>query len=185
MEAVLAEARRAEITQVSLEVLEANVRAAGIYQALGFRDTRVLDVWKRPATEAADATPSADAQPIRPAEALAEYPHLHATTAPWQRERRTFERVAPPDAWGVRHGGRLVLSALTRVVPTGLTLLDLGADASADAGARAAFLAALLAKHPGREAQLVNLPRDDAYSPLMPAAGFERTLVQREMALEL
>jgi len=189
MDAVLAEARRAEITRVSLEVLEANAHAGGIYEALGFRDTRALDVWKRPANEAADAAPSAAplsrVEPVDPAHVLAEYPHLHATTAPWQRERRTLDRVAPPDAWGVRHGGRLVLSALTRVVPTGLTILDLGAAGNTDAGVRAAFLAALLARHPRQEATLVNLPRDDAYSPLMPAAGFERALVQREMAMDL
>jgi Acetyltransferase (GNAT) family len=195
MDAVLGEARRAGITQVALEVLEANAYAGRIYEALGFLDTRALDVWKRPASDDVGTMPAAGAgtgaggmsgpgaERVDPAHVLAEYPHLHATTAPWQRERRTLDRVAPPDAWGVRHGGRLVLSALTRVVPTGLTILDLGADASADAAARAAFLAALLARHPGQEVTLVNLPRDDAFSALMPAAGFARALVQREMRL--
>lgn len=93
MEAVLQNARERGLTQVWLEVLEQNVAAHTLYEALGFRDVRALEVWSLPAASEASGL------------------ELHMSGAPegpllerepWQRTAATREHLAnrPP---GVEH----------------------------------------------------------------------------------
>src|SRR5215210_1476703 len=45
MDAVLESARAARLPEVTLEVIEQNEPAIRLYEQLGFRDTRLLEVW--------------------------------------------------------------------------------------------------------------------------------------------
>lgn len=80
MEALLAEAP----ATVTLEVLEQNEPAIGLYESLGFERTRILEVWSVP------ETPLVEARPADPAP-------LGQTGLPWQRADESlppgYERV--------------------------------------------------------------------------------------------
>ncbi len=187
MEAVLAEARAIRLSVVDLEVLEQNNWAARIYDGLGFRATRDLDVWARPAEApaiASVASPAVSAIPVD--EALAAHAALHPQRAPWQRDLPSLTRQAERlSALGVRGAGGISALALFHPSPRGLAVLALAARPDAPSGSHAALLAALLAPHPGVGATLANLPVGDPAAAALAAAGFTVRLRQREMTLAL
>ncbi len=185
MEAVLAEARGAGVTQVDLEVLVQNSPAFRIYEALGFRDTRPLDVWIRAAAPA--PLPSAfrvDDLPV--SEAFAAHAGLHPVRSPWQRDLRSLERLAGPlRALAVMQGGAITACAIYRADPGKLQIFDIGSAAGAPVDAIDAVLGAVLRVDPTSAAGLVNLAPDDPAARAFEALGFGVAHRQREMALVL
>jgi ribosomal protein S18 acetylase RimI-like enzyme len=188
MEAVLAEARALGLHEVGLEVIHANTWASRIYEGLGFRDTRVLDVW----TRAADA-PAAPLPPGAPAvarilvaDALAAHASLHPERPPWQRDWPSLHhQAARLAAWGVRGDDGPAAVAIAQPSPRGLALMALAERPGAPAGATAALVSAMVAAHPGIGMGFTNLPEGDPAGAALTAAGFTVRLQQREMSLRL
>jgi ribosomal protein S18 acetylase RimI-like enzyme len=186
MEAALAEARARGLRRVDLEVIEQNTWAARIYEALGFRDTRMLDVWARPdgTVPPAAVAPRGERVPVE--EALAAHPELHAERAPWQRDLPSLRYMAGVlQAFALRGPHGIEAMALARDVPGALALVDLEARADAPAGALDGLLAALLAAWPGRTLSFANLPSGHPAGVALAACGATVRLRQREMTLAL
>ncbi len=187
MDAVMAEARARGLAAVGLEVLEQNTWAARIYEGMGFRDTRALEVWSRPAdAPPLAAEPAPQVAPVPVDEALAAHAALHPQRPPWQREQRSLARQSDRlAALAVRRAGSIGALAIFHGSPQRVSLLALAARPDAPAGALPALLAALTAAHPGATVTLANLPAGDPAGAALAAAGFTVRLRQREMTRAL
>jgi GNAT superfamily N-acetyltransferase len=192
MERLIAAARQRGITALDLEVLENNLHAARIYEALGFRDRRWLDVWVRdpgalaPAGHAPprDATSGPNELPVE--ECLARHQAFHTARLPWQRELASLRHWAPRlSALGVRGARGLSGWVLYRSPGERLNIADLAAAPGEPIERVANALAGLIAARPSCTTMLVNLPEDDAFSGTMRGLGAEVRLRQREMTLAL
>lgn len=180
MQAVLRRAAELGLECVDLEVLEANVWASQIYEALGFRDVRRLEVLERPPGPAPDAGKHA-ATPLQVAEALDAHARLCALRAPWQRAQVVLERAAPMlTAKGVRRDGRLVGVIVYRRDGERLPLLALSAEGG-DGEVLGDLVVAVCAKHADAKGIFLNVPGDDPGRDALARAGFDVRLQQREM----
>uniref|UniRef100_A0A832I7D7 GNAT family N-acetyltransferase n=1 Tax=Eiseniibacteriota bacterium TaxID=2212470 RepID=A0A832I7D7_UNCEI len=189
MEAVLSEAARRGVARVWLEVLVQNERAIRVYERLGFRAMRRLEVLERPAASApaARAAVGPPAARLDPAECLAHHAALHAAERlPWQRGLPVQRRLAASlEAYGVRDAHGPVAAVLVRPLAARAAILDVGLAARAPEGALASALHAALAAHAAEAASLLNLePGHPACVPLR-ALGFEARHAQHEMCLTI
>ena len=184
MRAVLDAARARALTTVRLEVLVQNAPAIPLYESLGFRTLRKLEVWDREKDAAPPAPPSAPSREIAVEEAAARIGRDGLAGAPWQRELGPA-RVAFPDLGAIASAdGRAV--AIFRASPERVGLLELApaADTAGDAGA--AFddvLAAIFSAHAGRPARLLNLPEGHPAGPALGRAGLAVSHRQWEMEI--
>lgn len=174
MEAVIDEARAYGLRRLTLEVLEQNEPARRLYERLGFRLERMLDIWTIPGELSAETAPAADVD-----EALDRIAVLRAHVEPWQRARETIEhqrglgddvRAAATDA------GAIVWS------PTGgrPSVLQLAAGERA---ARDVLLATALAGSEG--GMWLNVPEGDPAATGLADLGGVVPARQLELALVL
>ena len=189
MEAVLSVARERGLTSVDLEVLVQNTPAARIYEVLGFRDRRMLEVWTRaPGTQPAPA--GADDRPVvapaAAADCLAGFAALHTERPPWQCDRPTLEHaVARLTGLAVRDGAALAGYVLYRAAGDAVRIGDLAAVTGARPDVFEALVAGVVAAHPRSAMSVLNLPEEHAAGPALERCGFSVTLRQREMTLAL
>ena len=153
MEAVLAHAP----AEVSLEVIEQNEPAIGLYESLGFERTRILEVWSL-----TEEPPAAAARTVEPRP-------LGQSDLPWQRADASlpteYERIEVD-------GG----AALIRVNGPRISVLQLEAR---DESAAEELLAAARAR--GDSLQYVNVPEGDPASAALEALGGSLDVRQFEM----
>jgi len=203
MREIIAAARQRGLATLALEVLVQNAPAIPLYESLGFRDTRLLDILARTGDPAADATgsvpaaadvaragtlpasaPTTGAMPLERALALGAA--WQAVPPPWQRERRSIERSPSGlEAIALIEGGEATACAIYRVRRDQLGIA-LACAAPAERTARLrGLLGALMAAHPGSGFQIINLPAGDPAGEALRALGGRVTLQQREMVLEI
>jgi ribosomal protein S18 acetylase RimI-like enzyme len=172
METMHDEARRRGVTEVRLEVLEANEAAFRLYVELGYEHLRWLDIWSLPEGDAAGDARSAPVQ-----EAQAAIRGLRSAEEPWQRADRTLDHLLqldPPPQGLVADGG----AAVFRVTGPRVAVVQ----AAGSPGA----LRQLLGSLRGRGAvSVLNLPEDDPAGEALRGLGGEVTLRQRELTLRL
>lgn len=187
MDAVLESARARGLAAVDLEVLEQNQPAARIYEALGFRDRRWLDVWSREPAPLPPATGPLPAVVTAPAgECLARHARFHPRPAPWQRDLGSLEHWADRlEARAVRGRRGLVAWVLYRADGRRLNLADVAARGRSAPAALEATLRDVLSAHPESTLTLINLPADDPASDCLRGLGAVVRLRQREMTLAL
>jgi len=187
MQATLAEARRLRLGVVDLEVLEQNLRAARIYEELGFRDTRRLEVWGRDAASPPPAEagmPQAVALPV--AECLEALAGATRERPAWQCDLPTLAHAAGRlTALGVRAGDGIAACVLFRADEKQVRIAGLWARPDAGTAALEAALRAVLAAHPGAGLTILNLPADTVESGPLLRLGAGVRLRQREMRLAL
>ena len=155
MEAVLSEAPGG----VMLEVLEQNEPAIGLYRALGFETTRLLEVWSL----AGDvAPPDGEVRTVEPRP-------LGQEGLPWQRQDRSlgsgFERLETD-------GG----AAIVRAGGPRVSVMQLRAEGE---GPARRLLQAARAR--GESLHYVNVPERDVASAALAALGGTLDLRQHEM----
>ena len=173
LRALLAAARERGLSRVRLEVLEGNEPARRLYERLGFRHLRLLDVWSLPAGAGADPASAGSLD-----EALARVASLRSAEEPWQRAAETVAGYRALDgetrAALAGDGG-----AVYRVAERRAFVLQLAAS---DEAARRALLAACL---DGTEGGMwLNVPRDDPAAPLLRELGATVAAAQHELAVE-
>jgi GNAT superfamily N-acetyltransferase len=191
MERIIAAARGRAIAELDLEVLEHNLHAARIYEALGFRDRRWLDVWVRdpgaldvPEITAGASAPAATELSVEACLEL--HPAFHRSRAPWQRDVQSLRHWAPRlAAAGFQDGRGISGFVLYRATLDRLNLADLAVAPGGDIEPIASTLARLIAARPACTTMLVNLPGDDAFVDLLRDLGAQIRLRQREMTLAL
>lgn len=153
MEAVLARAP----ADVSLEVIEQNEPAIGLYESLGFERTRILEVWSL-----TEEPPAATVRTVEPRP-------LGQDGLPWQRADASL----PPVYERIEVDGG---AALIRVNGQRVSVVQLEAH---DESAAEELLAAARAR--GESLQYVNVPEGDPASAALEALGGNLDLRQFEM----
>jgi ribosomal protein S18 acetylase RimI-like enzyme len=178
MRALLDSAREAGVKRVQLEVLEPNARARALYEKLGFRVFRRLEVWQweQPAGAPEVAVDACDPRPARRRVAAA-----RRALEPWQREDGTIDRldVSTPALRAVRTAGG---DAVYRVTDGRASVLQL---AAADERAAGALLDAIRGRARVNLLRYLNVPDDDPAAAALRARAATCSAAQFEMALEL
>ncbi|HLF27376.1 MAG TPA: GNAT family N-acetyltransferase [Anaerolineae bacterium] len=185
-EAVIDAARRLKLRSINLEVLTQNLPAVRIYEALGFRRQRLLDVWRRDSDATFPMPPRQVVQPLDVSACLALFEELHAVAPPWQRDLPTLQRTAAAlHALGIAEDGRITAYLLYRMDNAQVSVLDLAAAPGQRTAAIESMLRALIRDRAGSPIHLANLPQDDPASNVMHLIGAQVQLQQHEMTLEL
>lgn len=184
MRAVLAAGRDLGLRSVDLEVLVQNAPAIRIYEELGFRRTRGLEVWSLEPGEV--PAPGVEVAAVDPRRCLAEFDSLHPARSPWQRDRATLERaIGSMFAFGRPAGGRLAGWVLYRPASGRVNLADLVALPEDAPRCLDALLVAVARAHPGQGMRLLNLPEGDPAAPALARLGGRIDERQIEMTLGL
>lgn len=175
MEAIIDEARAAGVEELGLEVLEPNLPAIRLYEQLGFRRTRLLEVWSLDS-----APPPSAASTVELARAWGWIRENRRAAEPWQRADETIARLLglgqDPEGLGLVGRG----AALFRVASGRVSVLQL---AAADDGAAEELLAA--ARGRGETLRFVNVPVGDPSSAAMSRLGGRLDVRQLELALPI
>jgi len=187
MERLIDSAIQTGMTELDLEVLVQNTPAASIYEELGFRDRRRLDVWVRdPAALPPSGAPASPLIELPVAECLELHERFHPARPPWQRALESLERWAPRlSALGARDRDGIRGWVMYRPAGERLNLADLAIRPGADPAPIVDALAEVIRRHPQATTTLVNLPSDDPFAALLPRVGAAIRLSQREMSLAL
>jgi GNAT superfamily N-acetyltransferase len=165
MHALHEQARERGIRRIWLEVIVDNTGAFALYEKLGYRMVRDVEVWSLPLSvsersEAEDATAE---------EARARIKELHAGREPWQRADGTLAHYA--DARGLVSAEG---AAVYRQPGENVQLVQIAGDAEP-------LLRALRTLGP---VGLLNLPEDDPAAPALQSLGAAVVVRQHEMLLE-
>lgn len=180
MDAVIDEAGSVGAGCVRLEVIEQNVAARRLYEQLGFRRVRDLEVWS---LERVDGPP-VGAREIDADDARAWIAAHRPSPEPWQRADATLDRMLTAgrsfDALSVeRDAGRVGAAVFTSPGGTA-SVLQL---AAVDEGAAADLLAAIAGRGDGL--RLVNAPSGEPASEALARLGGRVDVRQLELELRL
>jgi GNAT superfamily N-acetyltransferase len=179
MSAFLAEARRAEVKRLSLEVLTRNTVAKRLYERAGMKVSRDLLILERSGEPVVCDSPL-ELREAAPLVLLRHFSRLHLQPPAWQRDLPSLlvsdgvrgfylGEISSPDAY-----------ALSMSRDDGVTyLIDL---ASADAKS-AHVLSARIAQRPGM-LRVINEPQDSLFITTLRAYGFVEKDRQHEMISE-
>jgi GNAT superfamily N-acetyltransferase len=165
MRALHEQARQRGIRRVWLEVIVENTGAFALYEKLGYRTVRDVEVWSLPAVEE-DASP---AREIAALEAHARIRELRTEREPWQRADETVENYG--DARGLETDDAAALFRAGDAVQ----LLQVAGGAEP--------LLRWLRKL--GTVSVLNLPMDDSAAAVLRALGATVVVRQHEMLLEL
>jgi GNAT superfamily N-acetyltransferase len=168
MRALHEQARDRGVRRIWLEVIFENTGAFALYEKLGYRTVRDVEVWSLPATEADGASHSAGELPVP--EAQARVHGLRSGREPWQRADETLAHYT--DARGLATDTGV---AVYRPSGGHVQLVQI-------AGEPAPVLRALRALG---QVSVLNLPEDDATAPVLRELGGSVVVRQHEMLLEL
>jgi GNAT superfamily N-acetyltransferase len=167
MHAVLEKASAREVGEVRLEVIVGNERAIPLYERLGFRRTRGLEVWSLPgAPGRVTEIPAAEAHGV----VRSRREHRE----PWQRDDATIAHL--DDLTGLAADGG---AAVVRVSNGRVSVMQIAGD---EAALRELLAAAQTL---GDSVQVLNLPNGHAAAAALAELGGRVDVRQHEMALRL
>ena len=164
MHALHDEAAGRGVTSVWLEVIEQNEGAFLLYEKLGYRIVREVEVWSL-----SDEVPKASAREVSPAQARERMRELRRAREPWQRADATLDHY--DDVRGLETKSGAALFRVSSLVQ----LLQIAGDDSEE-------LLSTLRGH--GTVSVLNLPADDPAAAALRALGATPTVRQREMVLD-
>jgi ribosomal protein S18 acetylase RimI-like enzyme len=180
METLIEQARLRAVTEVGLEVLEQNAPAIALYEALGFRRFRMLDVWSLSAPLEPGRAREVDA-----ADALAWIASKRTAPEPWQRADESVRRFAAPGqplrGLELREQGQRTGAAVAIVVAGRASLLQLAVTGERPVEQATALCAAARAWAP--VVRFLNVPSEDPAAAALREAGGLLEARQLEMTL--
>lgn len=178
MRALIEQAREAGVRRLGLEVLEHNSGARALYEKLGFRAWRRLEVV---ALEGPFPAPAPAAAACAPRDARRRIAGARSTSEPWQRADATLDRldVSTPALRAVTTAGG---DAVYRVSDGRASVLQLLATSESSAGI---LLDTIRSRDGVRLLRYLNVPDDDLAAVALRARGAHCAVAQFEMALEL
>ncbi|HEY4688966.1 MAG TPA: GNAT family N-acetyltransferase [Anaerolineae bacterium] len=184
--AALRSARQIGLRSIDLEVLTQNLPAIRIYETLGFRRQRTLDIWQRESDATFPLPPHHDVKPLNVSACLARFDDLHAVTPPWQRDLPVLQRSAGAlHALGITEEGYITAYVLYRMNDARVDMLDAAAAPGQRGKAIESVLRALIRDRAGSLIRFTNVPQDDPASDAMHHVGAQVELQQYEMTLDL
>jgi GNAT superfamily N-acetyltransferase len=166
MRALHDQARERGIRRVWLEVIFENTGAFALYEKLGYRTVRDVEVWSLPTAEQGDSA----AREVPATEAHARIRELRSGREPWQRADGTLAHYADARGLGTDDG-----AAVYRRPSDGVQLVQL-------AGEPEPLLRALRALG---AVSVLNVPEDDPAASVLRSLGAKVVVRQHEMLLEL
>ncbi|HKC78309.1 MAG TPA: GNAT family N-acetyltransferase, partial [Gaiellaceae bacterium] len=166
MRALHEQARDRGIRRVWLEVIVENTGAFALYEKLGYRTVRDVEVWSLPLT----VSDRSEATDVSAEVAHARIRGLRPTREPWQRADETLAQYA--DARGLTTDAG---AAVYRQPGENVQLLQIAGDAEP-------LLRALRILGP---VSILNLPEDDPAGTAFRSLGGAVVVRQHEMLLEL
>jgi hypothetical protein len=164
MRALHDQARERGVRRVWLEVVDRNVGALALYEKLGYRTVRDVEVWSLPAK----GGPS-EAREVPAAEAQARIGTLRHEREPWQRADEAVENYGDVRGLDTADGAALFRAGAA------VQLLRLAGEAEP-------LLSAL--RRLGT-VSVLNLPTDDPAASALRSLGAKVVVRQHEMLLEL
>jgi len=178
MRALIEQARDAGVRRLGLEVLEHNLGARALYEKLGFRAWRRLEVVT---LEGPLAPPAGAAAACAPRDARRRIARARSAGEPWQRADATLDRldVSTPALRAVTTLGG---DAVFRITEGRASVLQLSATSEASAGL---LLDTIRSRDGVRVLRYLNVPDDDLAAVALRARGAECAVAQFEMMLEL
>ncbi len=178
MRTLITQAREAGVRQLGLEVLERNSGAKALYEKLGFRALRRLELL---AYDGAAPVPARTAEACDPRAARRRIVAARSAAEPWQRADETLDRldVSTPALRAVTTPGG---DAVYRVTEGRASVLQSHADVETTAGV---LLDTILSRAGVRVLRYLNVPEDDVAAVALRARGAVRTATQIEMAMDL
>ena len=153
MRALNEQARERGVRRVWLEVIVENTGAFALYEKLGYRTVRDVEVWSLPAAQGDD---SGNAREVPVAEAHALIRELGSEREPWQRADGTLAHYDDARGLAADKG-----AAVYRQTGEHVQLVQL-------AGEPEPLLRALRARG---QASVLNLPEDEAAAPVLGGLG--------------
>ncbi|MEQ1833886.1 MAG: GNAT family N-acetyltransferase [Candidatus Eisenbacteria bacterium] len=178
MTRLIGSARTAGVRRLGLEVLQGNDGARLLYEKLGFRPTRRLEVlvW--------DGVPSARAGTARacaPREARQRIVAARGAKPPWQRADESLDRldVSTPALRALSTPGG---DAVYRVTDGRASVLQMHATSETSAGV---LLDTIRTREGVQSVRFLNVPDDDLATAALHARGAVCLVSQSEMVLEL
>lgn len=188
MEALLDESRRRGLLVLGLEVLTDNTKAIALYEGLGFRTLRRLEVWERPTAPPPVAGADGRVHEVSLDEAARRLGPARLASAPWQRDLAAARRTWTDLTALAVDADDASATAVVRVAPDRIGMVEIDAQGRHEPACRRALdalLASLLAAHPGRVLRMLNLEEGDAAAPSLSGAGAEVTHRQLEMEIPI
>jgi ribosomal protein S18 acetylase RimI-like enzyme len=165
MRALHEEARERGVRRVWLEVIVENTGAFALYEKLGYRTVRDVEVWSLSAADAADPA----VREVPAAEAQARIRELGAGREPWQRADETIANYGDAEGLATEEDAALFRTG------GAVQLLQVAGDAEP-------FLRFLRGLGP---VSVLNLPEDDPAAAVLRSLGATVAVRQHEMLLEL
>jgi len=166
MRALHEQARERGIHRVWLEVIFENTGAFALYEKLGYRTIRDVQVWSLPLS----VSERSEAQEATAEEAQARIRELHARREPWQRSDGTLAHYADARGLVIAEG-----AAVYRRRGDNVQLVQVAGDAEP----------LLRALRTLGAVSLLNLPEDDPATSVLQSLGAAVVVRQHEMLLEL
>ncbi len=186
MQAAIAQARARAVRVLGLEVLEQNAGAIALYEALGFRRLRELEVWALAAPLAGPGG-APRARELPAAEARAWIAAHRAAPEPWQRADESLDRfdtqAQPLRGLEVHAHGQRLGAAVGTASAERASLLQLATTCVRPEDTARALCVAARAWAP--VLRFLNVPADAPAAAVLRAAGATLEARQLEMALEL
>ena len=195
MEWIIAAARARDLPSMSLECIDGNVSARALYDDLGYRPLRRLDVF-----EGVPATPRRPA-PLNvpvvefddPERVWTSFDEYHPVLPPWQSQLpgRRAEAAAGPLAGlalgDVRRPTAYVLARVRAAERAPVHVVDAGTLPGADdpAADLVELVARLIAEHPDHAVVAFNIPEAAPLNAALRTLGVPVSLTQTEMELPL
>jgi GNAT superfamily N-acetyltransferase len=165
MRALHEQAAERAVRRIWLEVIVENTGGFALYEKLGYRTVRDVEVWSLPA-----GGDFGEAREVTAGEAHARIQELRSGREPWQRADGTLAHFADAHGLATETGAAVYRAAGERI-----QLVQI-------AGEPEPLLHALRALGP---ITVLNLPQDDAAVPALRALGGSVVVSQHEMLLEL
>jgi GNAT superfamily N-acetyltransferase len=195
MEAIIAAARERGLPRMRLECIDGNDAARALYDRLGYRPLRRLDVFEGfPATPRRPRPLAEQVVEVEdPERVWAAFDDYHPIPPPWQGAlpgRRAEAAAGPLTGLALAGAGRPAAYVLARVrepEDAPVYLLDAGIlpDLADPAAVLTELIARLLAEHPERAVVAFNIPAEAPLGAALRAHGVPVTLTQTEMVLDL
>lgn len=184
MECLIAHAHRLEAPYVILEVIKNNVPAHRLFRKLGFRETRMLLVIRRPPGPPTHKAPSYAVQYLNQEQAI-ELLSRRQSIPSWLDETPSLLNAGSLAALRVEleNGDRGWL--VYQKTPLQLGRLVLQTEVGDPHQVGLALIRALYARYPGTDTKSENLPIYDPHWPAMQEAGFIEAFRRIEMRLDM
>ena len=178
MRALLDEARAAGVRELFLEVLEQNTGARALYEELGFRPLRRLEVWTYAGVPPAGG---GTAHACDPREARHRIAAARKEREPWQRADETVDRldVSTPALRAVTTPGG---DAVYRVTEGRASVLQLAAGSETAAGV---LLDTIRTRDGVNVVRFLNVPSTDVAVAALAKRDAKCDLAQTEMSVKL